>query len=312
MCRRSITFLPLPGSNGMTIDSPLGIIGYPIGHSISPIFQQAALDHLAIGGRYLGYGVEPEQVGEFVASLRSESALGINVTVPHKEAVMPFLDEIDDWAAEAGAVNTIVNRNGRLTGYNTDGYGFLRALREEAGLEPAGKRVLILGAGGSARGVVQALARAGVGRLDIANRTLARAETLAELSVGKGVPAGAVALASAGLADAASSAELIVNCTSLGMRHGPDENASPLPADRIPAACLVYDLVYNPMRTPLLREAESAGANTLGGISMLVHQGAASFELWLERPAPVSVMMDAALAAMRDREAESHQPSAGG
>ena len=289
----------------MTIDSVLGIIGYPISHSISPLFQQAALDHLSVESRYLGYGVPPEEVGEFVASLRSANALGINVTVPHKEAVMPFLDEIDDWAAEAGAVNTIVNRGGRLSGHNTDGYGFLRALREEGGFDPEGRRVLILGAGGSARGVVQALARAGVGRLHIANRTLARAETLAELAAGKGVPAEALALGSEGIADAAASAELIVNCTSLGMRHGPDEAASPLSASQIPAAALVYDLVYNPMRTPLLREAEATGANTLGGISMLVYQGAASFELWLERPAPVSVMMDAALAAMRDREAAS-------
>ena len=289
----------------MTIDSALGIIGYPISHSISPIFQQAALDHLSVDRRYLGYGVQPEDVGEFVGSLRTVSALGINVTVPHKEAVMPFLDEIDDWASEAGAVNTIVNRGGRLTGYNTDGYGFLRALREEGGLDPEGKHVLILGAGGSARGVVQALVRAGVGQLHIANRTLARAETLAELAAGKGIPAGALALGSDEVSNAATAADLIVNCTSLGMRHGPDENASPLAAEQMGPGCLVYDLVYNPMRTPLLREADAAGANTLGGISMLVYQGAASFELWLERPAPVPVMMDAALAAMREREGAS-------
>jgi shikimate dehydrogenase len=288
---------------GMNIASAFGIIGYPIGHSISPLFQQVALDHLSVGSEYRAYEVAPDEVGDFITSLRSEKAVGINVTVPHKEAVMPYLDEIDDWAAEAGAVNTIVNRDGRLIGYNTDGYGFLRALREEGSFDPSGKGVLILGAGGSARGVVQALVRAEVGRLHIANRTLARAETLAELAAGKGVPAEALALGSEGISHAAASAELIVNCTSLGMRHGPDENAAPLAANQIPADSLVYDLVYNPMRTPLLREAEVAGANTLGGISMLVYQGAASFELWLERPAPVPVMMDAAMAAMRAREA---------
>ena len=256
--------------------------------------------------QYRAYEVRPGLVGEFVASLRSGNALGINVTVPHKEAVMPFLDDIDDWAAEAGAVNTIVNRDGRLTGYNTDGYGFLRALTDEGGLDPAGREVLIVGAGGSARGVVQALIRAGVGRLRIANRTLARAESLARLADEAGVAAEAIPLGSAGLSDAAGSAELIVNCTSLGMRHGPDETASPLTAGQIPEGVLVYDLVYNPMLTPLLRAAEVAGAKTLGGIAMLVYQGAASFELWLERPAPVSAMMDAALAAMRAREAESH------
>ena len=258
-----------------------------------------------MGHRYLPYEVHPNQVADFVASLRSDGVLGINVTVPHKEAVMPFLDEIDEWAAEAGAVNTIVNREGRLTGYNTDGYGFLRALRESAGLDPTGKRVLILGAGGSARGVVQALLRAGVAELVIANRTLERAQALAGLAANRDVPARAIelnALESEGVSDAI---DLIVNCTSLGMHHGPDEDASPLPASRIPAPALVYDLVYNPMLTPLLREAHAVGAQTLGGISMLVYQGAASFELWLERPAPVSVMMDAAMEAMREREAQA-------
>ena len=281
------------------IESALGIIGYPIGHSISPVFQQAALDDLNIDAEYRAYEVSPGDVGRFVDSLRSESVYGINVTVPHKEAVMPFLDEIDDWAVEAGAVNTIVNRSGRLAGYNTDGYGFLRALRESGGLDPAGKSALILGAGGSARGVAQALLRVGVGSLAIANRTLARAESLAELARSRGVDAEAMPLESDRLDDVARSAQLIVNCTSLGMTHGPDEIASPLRADRIPPTALVYDLVYNPALTPLLSEAEQAGATTLGGITMLVYQGAASFEIWLERPAPVGVMMDAAMDAMR-------------
>ncbi|MXZ90930.1 MAG: shikimate dehydrogenase [Chloroflexi bacterium] len=282
------------------MNTALGIIGYPIGHSISPRFQQAALDGLSINADYRAYEVHPDGVGDFVASLRGPGVLGINVTVPHKEAVMPFLDEIDDWAAEAGAVNTIVNRGGRLAGYNTDGYGFLRALRESGGLEPAGKRGLILGAGGSARGVVQALLRAGIAELVIANRTVARAQSLAELATERNVVAETIPLEGGPLGDAAAAADLIVNCTSLGMRHGPDESATPLGARQIPAAALVYDLVYNPMQTPLLRAAEQAGASTLGGISMLVYQGAASFEIWLERPAPVAVMMDAAMAAMQE------------
>ena len=283
----------------MTIRTALGIIGHPIGHSISPRFQQAALDSLDIDAEYRAYEVEPDDVGAFVNSLRSDAVTGINVTVPHKEAVMPFLDEIDEWATEAGAVNTIVNRDGRLAGYNTDGYGFLRALRESGGLNPTGKNTLILGAGGSARGVVQALLRADVGPLTVANRTLTRAESLAELARSRGVEAEAVTLESDRVDDAARSAQLIVNCTSLGMTHGPDETASPLRADQIPPTALVYDLVYNPALTPLLREAEQAGATTMGGITMLVYQGAASFEIWLDRPAPVEVMMGAARVAMR-------------
>ena len=281
-----------------TIESALGIIGYPIGHSISPVFQQAALDDLKISAEYRAYEVSASDVGRFVDSLRSESVLGINVTVPHKEAVMPHLDEIDDWAVEAGAVNTIVNRSGRLAGYNTDGYGFLRALRESGGLDPAGKNALILGAGGSARGVVQALLRADIASLAIANRTLARAQSLADIARSRGVQAEAMPLESDRLGDAARSAELIVNCTSLGMTHGPDEVASPLRTDQIPPTALVYDLVYNPALTPLLKAAAQASAATLGGITMLVYQGAASFEIWLERPAPVAVMMDAAMNAM--------------
>ena len=286
----------------MAISSALGIIGFPIGHSISPVFQQAALDSLSINSEYRAYEVDPADVGSFVGSLRSDTVNGINVTVPHKEAVMPFLDEIDEWAAEAGAVNTIINRSGHLAGYNTDGYGFLRALRESAEFEPAGKNALILGAGGSARGVVQALLRADFGALTIANRTVTRAQALADLAEARSITARAIPLPSSAAADAAAGADLIVNCTSLGMHHGPDENASPLQASEIPPTTLVYDLVYNPMLTPLLRAANEAGAKTLGGISMLVYQGAASFEIWLERPAPVGVMMDAALAAMRQRE----------
>lgn len=291
----------------MSIATALGIIGCPIGHSISPRFQQAALDALGIAAEYRAYAVHPDAVGDFVRGLRSPGVsgtgvIGINVTVPHKEAVMPFLDDIDDWATEAGAVNTIVNRNGRLSGYNTDGYGFLRALRESGGFDPSGQRALILGAGGSARGVVQALLRANITHLSIANRTLARAAALAQLASEWATPAIAFALDDPGLTSAVADANLIVNCTSLGMRHGPDETASPLAGQRIPPHLLVYDLVYNPMRTPLLRQAENAGAATLGGIAMLVYQGAASFEHWFNRPAPVGIMMDAATAAMAERE----------
>ena len=284
------------------MNTALGIIGYPIGHSMSPVFQQAALDDCGVDARYVAYQVPPDEVGEFVNGLRQPGIMGINVTVPHKEAVVPFLDEIDDWATEAGAVNTIVNREGRLTGHNTDGYGFLRALREGAGVEPRGRRTLILGAGGAARGVVLALARDGVGELTIANRTVERAESLASLARGRNITAGAVPLSGGMLKEAASTAELIVNCTSIGMTHGPGENETPLAGQDIPPTALVYDLVYNPLETRLLLEAAEAGAKTLGGIEMLVYQGAASFEMWLSRPAPVPVMLEAATRAMQSRQ----------
>jgi len=277
----------------------LGIIGHPIGHSISPLFQQAALDAIGFDGAYEAWDVAPDGVGEFVAGLRAPGTLGINVTVPHKEAVIPFLDEVDDWASTAGAVNTTANRDGRPPGHNTDGIGFLRALRDGAGFDPRGRDVLVLGAGGSARGVVYALARAGIAQLFIANRTLERAERLASIAIDSGVAAEAMVLSDA--PGATREVSLIVNCTSMGMVHGPDEDSSPLSAADIPSTVLVNDLVYNPLETPLLREAARAGAATLGGIQMLVYQGAASFEMWTGHDAPVAVMLEAATAAMRAR-----------
>ncbi len=282
--------------------SNLGIIGYPIGHSISPVFQQAALDHCAIDGTYQAWEVNPDDVGKFLEGLRRPGFLGINVTVPHKEAVVPYLDEVDDWASAAGAVNTIVNREGRLTGHNTDGIGFLRGLREAASFSPAGRRVLVLGAGGAARGVVLALAREGVSHLTIANRTLERAQRLGDLARNNGVGSNAIALSSDALGVAAASADLIVNCTTIGMSHGPNEAGTPLPSTQIPATALVNDLVYNPLRTPLLTEAARAGAAVLGGIHMLVYQGAASFEMWTDRDAPVAVMLETAIKAMEARQ----------
>lgn len=281
--------------------SRLGIIGYPIGHSISPVFQQAALNHLGLDISYQAWEVAPADVGGFVRNLRKLETLGINVTLPHKEAVIPFLDEVDDWATTAGAVNTIVNRQGRLTGHNTDGTGFLRALREEIGFAPQGRRILVLGAGGAARGVVLALSRENVASLTIANRTVSRAQAMAQLATDNGIESAAISLSGPELDIAAQSSDLIVNCTSIGMTHGPDECESPLGSTQIPSTVLVNDLVYNPRETPLLREAKKCGARTLGGIHMLVYQGASSFEMWTGQPAPVAVMLEAALSAMESR-----------
>ena len=281
----------------------LGIIGYPIGHSISPIFQQAGLDHLGIDATYEKWEVTPEGVGDFVNGLRAPGTLGINITVPHKQAVIPFLDEVDEWATAAGAVNTIVNHEGRLSGHNTDGPGFLQALLVETGYSPKGTRALILGAGGAARGILLALVRGGVDSLVIANRTLERAETLAELSLENGVRSDAIPLGGDALTEAAASANLIVNCTTMGMTRGPDEHGSPLSAAQIPASAIVNDVVYTPLLTPILREAAAAGATALGGLHMLVYQGVLSFKMWTGQDAPVDVMLQAATAEMASRGA---------
>ena len=279
----------------------LGIIGFPISHSISPEFQQAALDYLGVKATYQAWAVEPDGLAAFIDELRSPKVLGINVTVPHKEAVIPLVDEVDEWATAAGAINTIVNRSGILTGHNTDGAGFLRALREAGDFEPRRCRSLVLGAGGAARAVVLALARENAREITIANRTQDRALQLCQVATDNGLQAQAVPLGSQELAQAAASAELIVNCTTVGMAHGPDEHRSLLSHDQIPAAAVVNDLVYNPKETPLLKEARRAGASVLGGLPMLVYQGAASLEMWTGREAPVTVMLEAAARAMAAR-----------
>ena len=280
----------------------LGILGYPLGHSASPAFQQAALDHLGLDARYEAWEVEPERLAERVQELRGPDLLGFSVTVPHKEAVMPLLDAVEATARDIGAVNTVVCRDGRLVGANTDLAGFLAALREEGAYEPRGGSALVLGAGGAARAVAYALLSDGAAAVAIANRSPERARILAE-ELGARFPAKVQALpldaeALAPLLGADASVDLLVNCTSVGMAHGPDPDASPVPAGLMPSTALVYDLVYNPQETPLLAAARRAGARTLGGLPMLVYQGAAAFRLWTGREAPIDVMLRAASAAL--------------
>ena len=270
--------------------STVGIIGYPLRHSASPAFQQAAFDHLGIDASYLAWETPPDAIAERMESLRGPGLLGANVTVPHKQAVVPFLDEVSQAAQDTGAVNTIVNREGRLTGHNTDVTGFLRALQEDAGFQPQGKRALVLGAGGSARAVVYGLLKEGAGQVTIANRTVERAHRLID-ALDSPRNADAVLLEPAELSNGW---DLIVNCTTLGMRHVPGEKETPLPGHAIPPSSLVYDLVYNPEETPLLQAAARAGARTLGGLPMLIYQGAEAFRLWTGREAPVEVMFQAA------------------
>ncbi|MDO8673292.1 MAG: shikimate dehydrogenase [Dehalococcoidia bacterium] len=280
----------------------VGIIGFPLKHTISPVFQQAAFDHLHLDIRYEAWETEPQDLGKIVEQLRGNRYLGMNVTVPFKEVVMPLLDKIDDLARRIGAVNTVANRAGLLVGFNTDAAGFLRALRAVAGFEPGHTVAVILGSGGAARAVAFALADAGARRIYIVNRTLKRAEALvADLAL-NGV-SGATVFArpwtdAGSIRDIIEECDLIVNTTSVGMKHGPAELRSPLEAGDIPSRALVYDIVYNPGVTPLLVEATKAGARTLGGLPMLVYQGAAALELWTGKEAPVGLMLAKAQEAL--------------
>ena len=275
-----------------------GIFGYPLAHSLSPAFQQAAFNHYGLDARYLAWETPPDALASEVAKLRGGDFIGANVTIPHKQAVMALLDEVDPLAAAIGAVNTIVKRGGRLVGYNTDAHGFMRALKEDAAFEPSGRRALLLGAGGAARAAAFALCQEGAAAIVIANRTLERAETLAADLSSDGVSVSALATDDAALNDAALNADLIVNSTSVGMRHGGAEGQTPLAGGLIPHDAVALDMVYNPQHTPLLAAARSAGARAVGGMPMLIYQGAAAFEMWTGRVAPVEAMFAAGNVAL--------------
>lgn len=262
-------------------DSVLGIIGHPVAHSLSPLMHNFAAKKLRLPYTYVAFDVEPARLKNAVEGIRSLGIAGVNVTVPHKEAVMKHLDAVDAEARAIGAVNTIINNGGTLTGTNTDGIGFLRALKEKR-FNPRGKNVIMVGAGGSSRAIGAALWRAGVKGIVIINRTPAAGKKLAkELS-----RFGHTTFVPAASPDAGAlltKADLVVQCTSLGMKKG-----DPLPL-RDPVfrkGQLVYDIIYAPVETRFLAAARKAGADTMNGLAMLVYQGSESFRLWTGKKFP--------------------------
>lgn len=272
-----------------------GIFGDPVRHTLSPAMHNAAFAALGLNFVYLPFQVPRGAIGAAIAAIRTLGFAGVNVTVPHKEEALPHLDEIADEARRIGAVNTIVNRSGRLTGYNTDAGGFLRAIREQ-GFETRGAEVVVLGAGGAARAVGVALGMAGVRRITIFNRTYARANTLADhIRKVTGVLTAALPWEELETHGAAiAKAGLIVQTTSLGM-HPRENEQLPVSGGMFRKGQLVVDLVYSPPQTRFLRTAAAGGALTQNGLAMLLHQGAAAFELWTGREAPVEVMRRALL-----------------
>lgn len=271
----------------------LYLLGYPLGHSISPAMQNAALDARGIRQtRYLKRAVPPDKMDEMIAALRAPDCLGANVTVPHKQTILPLLDELTELAREIGAVNTILKKNGKLVGDNTDAYGFIQALRARR-IPTQGMRVAICGAGGAAAAVSYALAQAGAREIILLNRTPARSVQLAA-RLHQTFPLLTLTLNDW---DAARGAQLLLNATSVGMT--PHPHASPLPPTfTIPPHAIVFDLVYNPPITQLLRRAKAGGARVIGGLEMLIYQGARAFELWTGQRAPIRVMRAAATGAL--------------
>jgi shikimate dehydrogenase len=274
----------------------VGIIGDPVAHSLSPAMHNAAFRALKLDFAYVAFHVRPAQVRQALAGIRALGIVGVNVTVPHKERVIRWLDTISPTALRAGAVNSIVNRNGRLHGENTDVTGFLHALRDLR-FQIRGCRALVVGAGGVARAVLTALAEGKAAEVTVANRTVARARRLARICRAPGLQTSAAPLPALQDRRLLAAVDLVVNATALGLH---DERFFPLAYDATPPPCLFVDLIYG-RRTDFLLRATRSGRRTSDGSGMLVHQGAAAFTSWTGRAAPLAVMRTALQAAPESR-----------
>lgn len=279
--------------------SVTGLFGYPVQHSLSPGMHNAAFRKLGLDYVYVPFNVHPDNLETAVRAIRSLGLVGVNLTIPHKEGVIPFLDWISEDALRIRSVNTIHNFDGTLKGYTTDGSGFIKAL-EAAGKPPKGSKAVVLGAGGSARATVYTLALEGAD-VTVANRTYSRAVELSRL-IDAALGSDAVrfaALDSPEAREAIREADLLVNCTSVGMY--PHAEEQPVPAEWLHAGLFVYDQVYNPVETRLLESARAVGARGANGVGMLVFQGALSFEIWTGRTPPLEVMEQAVLEGLAAR-----------
>jgi shikimate dehydrogenase len=256
----------------------LAVIGYPLGHTLSPRIHRAAIRALGLDLTYEAVETAPERLPAFMGELRGPEWLGCNVTVPHKQAVLPFMTELGDEARAIGAVNTVVHRADRLEGHNTDAKGFVEDVQEHFG-PVEGKRIAVLGAGGAARAVCCALAKPAE-RVWLLNRTPERAEALVRQF------GGALQM---GRPENLREAQLIVNCTSAGLHEGD----SPLADQLVPDGAVLYDLIYNPPVTRLMKAVTERGGRAVNGLGMLVRQAAASFHIWTGIQPPLDVMFEA-------------------
>jgi shikimate dehydrogenase len=251
-----------------------GVLGDPIAHSMSPVMINDLFDLYGIDASYLPFHVTPEGLEAAVKGLRAIGAAGFNVTVPHKTDIMPFLDEIDPLAKAIGAVNTVLNKEGRFIGYNTDGRGYVRGLTEDIP-SLSGQTVLMIGAGGAARGIYFSMAEAGVKKIDICNRTPAKATELMESCP---FPVQTEVYTIEKAEERLAHYDLLIQTTLIGM--APKIEESPLSLKRLKLGSFASDIIYNPLETKFLREASSVGASTQNGIEMFVYQGALAFEIW--------------------------------
>ena len=275
----------------------LGVVGHPVAQSLSPRMQNAALEQCGLAMQYAAFQITPDELAEALDLFRELAFLGLNLTVPHKIAAVPFVDALEERAGKIGAINTIVLADGKFVGHNTDGPGFVRALREEFSVDLRDLRVLLLGAGGGAgRALAYQCAFENCERLVLVSRTFEKAQTLArELAdffsgprvLGPEARLEAVHLEAAVLRTQIARTDLVINATSLGLHRS---DPAPLARALIAPHLMIYDLVYKTTPTALLEAAAEAGARGANGLGMLLHQGALAFEIWFDRPAPLAAM----------------------
>ncbi len=284
----------LPDIDGKT--AIYGILGHPVTSSLSPAMQNAAFAALGINARYLPLPLHPDSFDAGIRGVRALGIAGFNLTLPHKTAILPQLDEISPQAAAIGAVNTVRNVDGGLSGTNTDGAGFIMSLEQDLGWRAEGRRVLMLGAGGAARGIGYSLLEQGAAELTIVNRSEANAADLAN-SLHDRFSGRRIASLPMDHGEALR-ADLLVNTTTLGMGDG----ASPLDLTTVEIADAVADIVYSPAETPLLKQAKSLGLARTNGIGMLLYQGALAFHFWTGREAPFEIMRNSLMAGLAARD----------
>ena len=275
------------------------IIGDPVEHSLSPIMHNAAFEELGLNLVYITFEVNSRNLKRAILGVRSLGILGLNITMPHKNAAIKYLDELDAVAKAINAVNTVVNQQGTLIGYNTDGAGVIRALKENH-VYPLDKKLVLLGAGGAAKAIAYQVSQE-VKELVILNRTLDKAKKLTEMLKNSGIKIKNQILSSNVLKKELSTADILINATSVGM--SPNINRSPVPSEYLHSDLDVMDIIYNPIKTKLLEDAKNVGAKIVTGIDMLIYQGAVAFEIWTSCPAPIDVMKNAILNELKTREA---------
>lgn len=279
-----------------------GIFGDPIGHTLSPAMHNAAFKAMGMNALCVPFHVKADSKGALkaaVEAVRAMNMLGVSVTIPHKERVFKFLDEVDEHAIDIGAVNTIVNREGRLFGYNTDGAGYVLSLRKETLFRPGGKKAVIIGSGGAARSILYSILGLSPSSVVLVNRTVKRADALAkEFAPRFSAPIETAPLEKAVMEKVLVDADLVVNTTSIGMMG---KGELDLPLNVLHPKAVVSDIVYRPLKTGFIKAAEKRGLKVHPGLGMLIRQGAIGFELWTGRRAPVNVMEKAALKALRQR-----------